>query len=39
MNLVHTCLLYERFFTVLLIDNEKNAVTLTHGAQKNMHLW
>ena len=34
INLVHTCLLNKRFCTILLSENEQNAVTLLHSTQR-----
>ena len=38
MNSVHTCLFHKGFFNLYFGAKEKNAVTLPHSAQRNMHL-
>ena len=39
MNLVHTCLLNKGFCMVYFGEKEKNAVTLSHSAQRKHVFW
>ena len=39
MNLVHTCLLYKGFCTILSNDNEQNTLTLPYTAQRKHAFW
>ena len=39
MNSVHTCLFHKGFCMVYFGENEKNAVTLPHSAQRKQLFW